>query len=815
MKSRFLILSLLLFALATVPAAAGSGGFKEPQKYLFPKDLNTFFVAPDQPAVIELQLKGMPENSSLRYEMSDYAGKVFRKGSAMAEKGELRLRESFPRGLTDLSFPELNQRIGVYAFDAFDKVEDGYWGVNSVFSSMVYSRPGQPRYRNGIFAKPETIRQHMRLLRRLGIGQLREMDTLWKQAPAPGKFLYNVDLAQETQNAARENGLHILMYYAHFPGWCGAEGIFSRKQPQVLPLDYARFTPILRKMLQLDAVQASGAQAGNEWDMERVAAPPDAISLLGHYMRYLLDSSSLSTPLVGMAFSGFAESCIVRPEYLQSFFENGYFDSIDIFGVNGYAEPPEMRRRLDLLTSDLERFSSGSVPPLWITESGKAWYHGGLRPVVAEDLACADASVRKAIDARAMGVEKFFQFQLHFSPEDYNFNQVFSLLDWSLSPQRTLAAYATAVRMLSNLRYTGTLTEKIPGCEEALLFENGGRRILVIYRDPAGVGKPLPLRTVPVKAVFQMDGAERKPDADGAYAFTGNILYAELQPGVSLPVDSQNVLTRIRDRFRANRRQRPAARPVLLRTEFEKMERMRSGYIVRAREFELVVRAFNLSDTPQTIRLNVSGEGILTETPSQGAETLPPMQGKVFRWKLSCPEKNFTPIRVGGSLNQAHPLVMRFYFPPRLDQPRLAITPRAAEWKPWSSGTLKISDDPQENAMRIDASFQVLDRWLYPRYRLKLPAESLKDCYAMTYEARTDKASAEAGYKYYGAYLITDRKEKVFSGRSFDTLDSNWKTFTVFLNENLGDSASIREIEIGSCPQTPKSTLWIRNIRFY
>lgn len=165
MKSRFLILSLLLFALATVPAAAGSGGFKEPQKYLFPKDLNTFFVAPDQPAVIELQLKGMPENSSLRYEMSDYAGKVFRKGSAMAEKGELRLRESFPRGLTDLSFPELNQRIGVYAFDAFDKVEDGYWGVNSVFSSMVYSRPGQPRYRNGIFAKPETIRQHMRLLR--------------------------------------------------------------------------------------------------------------------------------------------------------------------------------------------------------------------------------------------------------------------------------------------------------------------------------------------------------------------------------------------------------------------------------------------------------------------------------------------------------------------------------------------------------------------------------------------------------------------------------------------------------------------------
>ena len=36
------------------------------------------------------------------------------------------------------------------------------------------------------------------------------------------------------------------------------------------------------------------------------------------------------------------------------------------------------------------------------------------------------------------------------------------------------------------------------------------------------------------------------------------------------------------------------------------------------------------------------------------------------------------------------------------------------------------------------------------------------------------------------------------------------KTFTVFLNENLGDSASIREIEIGSCPQTPESTLSIK-----
>ena len=813
MKKLFQLSFLLFFALAA--SAADPKGWSEPKKYLFPKDLNTFFVAPDQSAVIELQLKGMPENATLRYEMSDYAGKVFRKGSVTAEKGELRLREKFPRGLTDLFFPELDQRIGVYAFDAFDKVEDGYWGVNSVFSSMVYSRPGQPRYRNGIFAKPETIRQHMRLLRRLGIGQLREMDTLWKQAPAPGKFLYNVDLAQETQNAARENGLRILMYYAHFPAWCGAEGIFSRKQPQVLPLDYARFTPILRKMLQLDAVQSSGAQAGNEWDMERVAAPPDAISLMGHYMRYLLDSSSLSTPLVGMAFSGFAESCVIRPEYLQTFVENGYFDSIDVFGVNGYAEPPEMRRRLDRLTALLEQFAPGRVPPLWITESGKAWYHGGMRPVVAEDLASADASVRKAIDARAMGVEKFFQFQLHFSPEDYNFNQVFSLLDWSLSPQRTLAAYATAVRMLSNLRYTGTLTEKIPGCEEALLFENGGRRVLVLYRDPAGAGKPLTLRAVPVKAVFQMDGAELKPDAAGAYAFTGNILYAELPQGASLPVDSQNVLTRIRSRIQTARRPRPAARPVLLRTEFEKMARMRSGYIERSREFELIVRAFNLSDAPQTIRLNVSGEGILSETAAPTAETLPPMQEKVFRWRLRCPEKNFTSVQVSDNLNQAHPLVMRFYVPPRLDQPKLEITPRAAEWKPWSSGTLKISDDPQENAMRIDASFKVQNRWLYPRYRLKLPAESLKDCYAMTYEARTDKASAEAGYKYFGAYLITDRKQKVFSGRSFDTLDSNWKTFTIFLNENLGDSASIREFEIGSCPQPPESTLWIRNIRFY
>ena len=815
MKLRFLILLLLLFAFATAPVTADSGGFKEPQKYLFPRDLNTFFVTPDQPTVIELQLKGMPENATLRYEMSDYAGKVFRKGSATAKKGDLHIRESFPRGLTDLFFPELNQRIGVYAFDAFDKVEDGYWGVNSVFSSMVYSRPGQPRYRNGIFKKPETIRQHMRLLRRLGIGQLREMDTLWQQAPAPDKFLYNVDLAQETQNAARENGLHILMYYAHFPGWCGAEGIFSRKQPQVLPLDYARFTPILRKMLQLDAAQASGAQAGNEWDMERVAAPPDAISLMAHYMRYLLDSSSLSTPLVGMAFSGFAESCIVRPEYLQTFVENGYFDSIDIFGVNGYAEPLEMRRRLDLLTSLMEKFTLGNVPPLWITESGKAWYHGGTRPVVAEDLACADASVQKAIDARAMGVEKFFQFQLHFSPEDYNFNQVFSLLDWSLSPQRTLAAYATAVRMLSNLRYTGTMTEKIPGCEEALLFENNERRILVMYRDPVGKNKPLALRTIPAKTVFQMDGAELKPDAAGSYNFAGNILYVELQPGTPLPVNSQTVLTRIRNRFRTDRRVRPAARPVLLRTEFEKMARMRSGYIMRSREFELVIRAFNLSDRPQTIRLNVSGEGLLTESSAQLAETLPPMTEKVFRWQLKCPAKNFTSLRVVESASLAQPLVMRFYFPPLLSQPKLEITPRAADWKPWSSGTLKISDDPKENALRIDASFKVLDRWMYPRYQLKLPAESLKGCYAMTYEARTDKASADAGYKYYGAYLITDRKQKVFSGRSFDTLDSNWKTFTVFLNENLGDSASIREFEIGSCPQTPEATLWIRNIRFY
>ncbi|UKI34397.1 MAG: hypothetical protein L6W00_14105 [Lentisphaeria bacterium] len=98
MKSRFLILSLLLFALATVPAAAGSGGFKEPQKYLFPKDLNTFFVAPDQPAVIELQLKGMPENSSLRYEMSDYAGRCSAKVPPWRKRANCASGRVFPAG---------------------------------------------------------------------------------------------------------------------------------------------------------------------------------------------------------------------------------------------------------------------------------------------------------------------------------------------------------------------------------------------------------------------------------------------------------------------------------------------------------------------------------------------------------------------------------------------------------------------------------------------------------------------------------------------------------------------------------------------
>lgn len=812
---KILFVCWLALLITIVLSAGNPPAWDGPQKYLFPHDLNTFFVTPDQPAVIELDAQNLPDGTVLEYETSDYAGKVFRKGAVKVADKMVQIKEVFPRGLSELNFPALGQRLGVYGFDEFNRIADDYWGVNTVFSSMAYSKPQQPRYRNGIYAKPETIQKHMRLLRRLGIGQLREMDTLWKQIPAPGEINYNADLAQDTQNAAEANGLHILMFYAHFPAWCGAEGTFSKKLPQVLPLKFKEFTPPFRKILALNAAQAIGAQAGNEWDMGQTAAPPDSISLLGHYMRYLINADSLSTPVIGMSFSGFAESCIVRPDYLKSFVENGYFDCIDAFAVNGYSSPEEMRKRLNTLTALMQEFSPGNVPPLWITESGKSWSNGGLRPEIKEDLTSADWIVRKAIDAKAMGAEKYFQFQLHYNPEDYNNNQNFSLLDWSLSPQRTMAAYAAAVRMLSNFHYRGAPQKMISGSEDALLFENGKRRILVLYRSENKPDTPISLDQVPVKAVFQMDGADLRPETKNEYRFAGGILYVELSPDQPFAVSEKTVLADIRNRLAAPRRARPAARPVLLRTEFEKLERMRSGYIMRSNDFELVVHAFNLADEPKEIDLSLQLDGILQDKSTDRSAVIASMQAQEFRWHIACPGKNFTTVSVMDRKGNGTPLAMRFFFPPKLDQPKLTISPKAAEWKPWSSGTLKITDDPSENAMRIDASFQVADRWFFPQYALKLPTQNLKDCYAMTYEARTDKESGDVGYKYFGSFLITEDGTKMPGGRSFGSLDSNWRTFTVFLTENVSDPASIRTVEIGACPQTPDATLWIRNIRFY
>lgn len=114
--------------------------------------------------------------------------------------------------------------------------------------------------------------------------------------------------------------------------------------------------------------------------------------------------------------------------------------------------------------------------PLWITECGKPWPRGGYRSSVSGDINSAAEITGKAVELRALGLERFFAFEYKYYDERQN---NFGMMDDKYTPMRSMAAYGHLARVLAHRGYIGDLkgTEAV----RARVFEGSGDLVAVLY----------------------------------------------------------------------------------------------------------------------------------------------------------------------------------------------------------------------------------------------------------------------------------------------------------------------------------------------
>lgn len=142
-------------------------------------------------------------------------------------------------------------------------------------------------------------------------------------------------------------------------------------------------------------------------------------------------------------------------------------------------------------------------------------------------------------------------------------------------------------------------------------------------------------------------------------------------------------------------------------------------------------------------------------------------------------------------------------------------------WEKNSSGDLRISYDPMEDAVRFDVTFSpTVDHWVYPVLRLG-PEESLAGAVGMSFEVKADFDPALGDNPYRYAYVMAVLENHLELGERVDFSykpSNEWKTISIFFQaeapENF-DPAKVKLLRIGMNPKQDKFTYWLRNVKVY
>lgn len=406
------------------------------------------------------------EPDVLRFSYRDYAGVERLTGMAQYDRKNEQLIVPPPpgNGFYELSFPKLNIQIGIVTDEPAPRQPDEFFGVDGSFSWG-----GPPADEKG-------IRRYLRILKKNGILWNRDR-FLWPQLePKPGKFSFNNRYGLY-HRIAGEEGIRTLDTFHCAPRWTGAGkpswayGTRSNPYPDNLFLagrSMARIADEWKRTL-------GGLEIWNEPDFGFGSYfPAEYVTALTKAVSRAFAVAGVKTRVVGGVIS------VTRPGtgYYDTFVRNGLLKDCDVMSFHSYVDTLMLEAEVKALREvELKWEPSRSGIPVWITECGMPWYYdGNPRALLMDDLNSAVEIVAKAVEMRALGLERYFAFAYkNYSEGKRNFG----MMDAKDTPLRSMAAYCHLVRVLSHREYAGDL--KGTNALRSRVFRNGDDLVAILY----------------------------------------------------------------------------------------------------------------------------------------------------------------------------------------------------------------------------------------------------------------------------------------------------------------------------------------------
>jgi hypothetical protein len=656
---------------------------------------------------------------------------------------------------------------------------------------------------------PEQWEPIAKMLRRVGIGWMRERLSWGQVNPADGKVDW--DKYQTVADALHAQGVREYQIFHDSPGWTHPGK--DTRCPDDLREVY-RFTK------EAGAHFAGEILAWEPWNEPDISFFDQLGDKYAGIQKAAFLGVRAGNPEARVLSCSF---CRGRSGFSDNVFESGIADYMDVFNFHTYTPIAQYVDSLERWVALADTYGVGDRP-IWLTEAGIRLPHVERELTPENERLQAEFVPRSFAISLASGITRHFFFVLPFYPEG---SVQFGAMHKDASPRPALLAIATAVRLLGEGKYLGKLKAE-PEAVQAYAFDSGAGPVAVVWAaEPTDAKLPTAARSVQVTDVV---GRERQVQTDGG------TLALPVGPSAQYVVGLGNVAANVTGVVR------PAPKlPKLDPSKVVLVGYLDSGTLDKDSNCHVlpgnqpasfVVDAYNFDETQGT-----KGRVTLRLPPGWKAEqteaevSLDPMGRQTLRFAVTpglgkSVEAGSAKVRVEGTF--PGPAVAPSVSYARLDPSTLEPTKRLdlnlnrpEAWRPNTCGCGKMSVQPGPDG---SVSFPITftgdcDRWAYPRAAFD-GAQDWRDYQAIAFEYRfdTDDDSTTAriqvietsGSSYLpGAEPATKEWRRVVA--PFSTM--GWGSFSAADPDGKLDLDRIGSILVGcNTKRLDKLTLEVRNV---
>ena len=641
------------------------------------------------------------------------------------------------------------------------------------------------------------------LCRRAGAGFLRDRIS-WKASnPGRGQFRLETNNAHRSAPVVSAHDIRILSVYHDAPAWT------KNKPKQKLPLDLFAIYEFNRRLAGHFRGKIDFWEFWNEQDIgfADAAAWDYAAAMKAAYLGFKAGNPEV-TVLTG-------PFCAEPMTFCRSALKSDLPLYFDVLSYHTYLEMDQYPKLIGQIREVMKETGVPVSKPIWFSEvgtrvEGVAEISGpepGLREhSFRQELAIAREVPKLLASLQQLGVARIFWFNL-MPVFEWGGGKSWGMLRRDYTVKASYTAFATLTAQLGAAKPEGEL--KIPGIRALLYRRQDSSQSLLAWAEKGTKEFRIPGKTSRTGAVNLFGTPIKLPD-DRRLMLDGEPVYlyglAGLSPAVpAVPAGIPGVPPTDRDKT------------VVLRAilpEEVTPGSARDSLDLPEKPLRVAVEVCNFDTVAKTGVITVGGDAA-ADAPA--AVTVPPNGKNTVELVVTPkPASLRGELVFGGEFNgkQVSRLVIPLFLSSRAgdffsrEVPMEKMTV-PGYWVPRSSGKMTVAAEPQEKAVRFSVDFPAgVDRWVFPRYRLQLPQESLAGAAGIVFEVRQLTPGSiryqriNAGGDGYGVKM------------PFEPPETEWCERRAFFPPGT-ETEKIRWLEFGCNPNKNELTWQLRNIRVF